>query len=69
MGTISNGQIIVDIMTTPGPYPPSKSPLCGKHLLIIQCRHWGKRGRLELQFAKQLGELMIQFGAQPLEEP
>src|SRR4051794_26778967 len=59
-GSVRRGAATIEIIGCPGPYPPSQSPLAGKHFLLVDFR---KSSRLDVELARAVGDLLLQFGA------
>ena len=65
-GSVRHEMAIVDIIACPGPFPPSRSPLSGKHLLFVGFR---KSSQVDAKLARIVGHLLLQLGAAEVPPP
>jgi hypothetical protein len=65
-GTVRQQDAVVEIWACPGPYPPSTSPLSGKHLLALQFK---KSSQLSEDLARAIGKLLSDVGCRKINPP
>lgn len=63
-GRIRLKEVSVDIIACPGPFPPTQSPLSGKHLLFISFRESSRR---DAETAQMAIDVLLKNGACKLE--
>src|SRR5262245_47391994 len=65
-GIVRSKNKAVRVEACPGPYAPSTSPLCGKHILVLAFRASSKD---DMELARVIGDLLVEFGAHEIPAP